>query len=147
MCCRTNGERRATSSSQTSKPSARSWVTVPGALVAWFLESVGTAGILRMMVGWADRSAHVVTAVGYCDASGTQVFEGTVQGEIALAEAGANGFGYDPIFVSAGSRCTFVELSDEEKDGVSMRRLALDKARTALNLDARLVGEALPVQL
>lgn len=110
------------------------WNGLPGAFVSWFLDGVGNEGIIRMMVGWADRSAHVVTAVGYCDDAGTQVFEGSVQGEIAPAEAGNNGFGYDPIFIPVGSRQTFAQLSDEEKDGVSMRRLALDKARKALNM-------------
>jgi XTP/dITP diphosphohydrolase len=110
------------------------WNGLPGALVSWFLDSVGNAGIIRMMAGWPDRSAHVVTAIGYCDESGPRVFEGAVQGEIALEERGGNGFGYDPIFIPYGVSRTFAELTNEEKDQVSMRRLALDKARTELKL-------------
>ncbi|HET6355407.1 RdgB/HAM1 family non-canonical purine NTP pyrophosphatase [Streptomyces sp.] len=110
------------------------WNGLPGALVSWFLDSVGNAGIIRMMAGWPDRSARVVTAIGYCDEGGTAVFEGAVTGHIASEEAGTNGFGYDPIFIPAGCDRTFAQLTDEEKDSISMRRRALDKARSALKL-------------
>ncbi len=110
------------------------WNGLPGALVSWFLDSVGNVGLIRMMAGWPDRSAQVVTAIGYCDEGGTQVFVGTVEGKIAPEEAGSNGFGYDPIFIPGGHDQTFAQLSDDEKDAISMRRRALDKARSALKL-------------
>lgn len=50
------------------------------------------------------------------------VADGTVDGEIALAERGGGGFGYDPIFVPAGSGGrTFAEMGVEEKNAVSHR--------------------------
>jgi XTP/dITP diphosphohydrolase len=48
--------------------------------------------------------------------------EGSVEGEIALAELGVSGFGYDPIFVPAGSGGrTFAEMGVVEKNEVSHR--------------------------
>lgn len=105
------------------------WKTLPGALVAWFLDSVGNEGIIRMLSGWESRNASVTTAVGYCDADGVVVFEGTVLGEIAEAPRGSNGFGYDPIFVPEGGSKTFAEMDDSEKDQVSMRKLALEQVK------------------
>jgi XTP/dITP diphosphohydrolase len=51
---------------------------------------------------------------------------GWVDGTIALAPRGRNGFGYDPVFepVEADGR-TFAELTTEEKNGISHRARAL----------------------
>lgn len=111
------------------------WGKLPGALIAWFLDEVGNEGVLKMLAGWEDRSAHVTTAIGYCDQDGVRVFEGTVKGSVAEILRGDNGFGYDPIFVPEGSDLTFAEMSDEQKDRVSMRRLALEEVKKALVLD------------
>lgn len=105
------------------------WGELPGALIAWFLDNVGCDGVLRMLAGWDDRSARVVTALGYCDERGVQVFDGELTGSIAPEVRGENGFGYDPIFIPAGSDKTFAELTGEQKDAISMRALAAAKLR------------------
>ena len=48
------------------------------------------------------------------------VTEGSCTGRIGPAEAGAGGFGYDPLFVLADGR-TLAELAPDEKDRVSHR--------------------------
>lgn len=48
-------------------------------------------------------------------------------GSIARAEAGANGFGYDPVFVPAGHTRTAAELDPVEKDAQSHRARAAAK--------------------
>lgn len=103
------------------------WGELPGALVAWFLDNVGCEGLLKMLEGWSDRSARVVTALGYCDEHGVQVFDGELRGSIATELRGENGFGYDPIFIPGGKDQTFAELSNEQKDAMSMRALAAAK--------------------
>lgn len=108
------------------------WNNLPGALIAWFLDNVGNEGILRMLEGWPDRSARVVTALGYCDEQGSRVFIGEVAGTIAEVMRGDNGFGYDPIFVpdgQTGQAKTFAEMGPEEKDAHSMRALAAQQLR------------------
>jgi XTP/dITP diphosphohydrolase len=48
--------------------------------------------------------------------------EGVVDGHIASAAAGANGFGYDPVFVpDGGTGRTFAQMSAEEKHACSHR--------------------------
>ena len=102
------------------------WGNLPGALVKWFLDEVGNEGILKMLEGWTDRSAYVITSIGYADNERRFVVKGVVEGEIATEPRGANGFGYDEIFIPKGYDKTFAEMTDVEKDEVSMRSRAVE---------------------
>ena len=53
------------------------------------------------------------------------VAQGTWEGRISLDPRGSGGFGYDPIFLPAGSERTAAELSASEKNAVSHRGQAL----------------------
>jgi len=55
----------------------------------------------------------------------TRYAEGTCEGEILLEERGANGFGYDPLFVVHGRGLTMAELSRDEKNRISHRARAV----------------------
>jgi non-canonical purine NTP pyrophosphatase (RdgB/HAM1 family) len=72
------------------------WNGLPGALVAWFLDTVGLQGILDMAVGITDRRATATAALGYAGATGVRVFQGTVYSTLATEPRGTSGFGYDP---------------------------------------------------
>ena len=53
-------------------------------------------------------------------------FEGTLEGVIAPARKGDNGFGYDPVFIpDCYPDCTVAELDDEAKNAISHRGKAL----------------------
>jgi XTP/dITP diphosphohydrolase len=60
------------------------------------------------------------------------VVRGEWSGAIANAPRGDGGFGYDPVFVPAGSERSAAELSPAEKDAASHRGLALAKLLPAL---------------
>lgn len=62
------------------------------------------------------------------------VSEGICQGRIAFAPRGKNGFGYDPLFIPAGYRRTFGELSARTKNRISHRARALRKIARKLSL-------------
>jgi XTP/dITP diphosphohydrolase len=81
----------------------------------------------------ADRSARFVCALAIAH-QGDILFEttATVEGLLADAPAGSNGFGYDPIFWYPGYRQTFGEVSDEEKTAVSHRGQAIRAFRQYL---------------
>lgn len=76
-----------------------------------------------------DRSARFVCAMAIADETGEIKFltEGVCSGKIALNAAGANGFGYDPIFIPDGFEQTFGELSGEIKQKISHRARAIRK--------------------
>jgi XTP/dITP diphosphohydrolase len=83
--------------------------------------------LLRALAALADgggaRRARFRTVALAAFPDGTELWaEGTVEGSIAAAGRGTNGFGYDPVFVpdGVGGR-TFAEMQADEKDAVSHR--------------------------
>lgn len=74
-----------------------------------------------------DRRARFVCVVAIVNADGEvlNVAEGTCEGTITFAPRGAGGFGYDPLFIPDGYSQTFAELSEEIKNRISHRALAL----------------------
>ena len=60
------------------------------------------------------------------------VFLGRVNGTVSLEPKGTNGFGYDPIFVPENYTKTFAEMSLEEKNVISHRKIAITKLRSFL---------------
>lgn len=83
--------------------------------------------LLKNMEGVADRRARFRTVVALILDNKEYLFEGIVYGRIAEAESGAEGFGYDPLFVPDGFDRTFAEMSAEEKNAVSHRGRAVRK--------------------
>jgi XTP/dITP diphosphohydrolase len=65
------------------------------------------------------------------------VAEGRWLGTIARAPRGANGFGYDPLFVVDGRGVTAAELGDDEKNRISHRGQALARLLALLRERAR----------
>ena len=59
-------------------------------------------------------------------------FEGRVDGTLTFPPRGANGFGYDPIFVPAGHEQTFGEMDPAAKHAMSHRADAFRKLVAAL---------------
>lgn len=113
------------------------WGELPGALIKWFLESVGNEGILDMLKSAPSRSATVTTAIGFCNQNGSQVFVGELDGKIADKSKGENGFGYDPIFIPKDSNRTFAEMTNAEKDAISMRAIASKAMKQSLQINEK----------
>jgi XTP/dITP diphosphohydrolase len=77
--------------------------------------------------------ARFVCAVVVCSPSGELLRAwGECPGEIIPEFRGGNGFGYDPIFLVAGTNKTMAELPDEEKNQLSHRARALQAALPGL---------------
>lgn len=76
-----------------------------------------------------NRKAKFVCVMTLVDAEGNILFQsrGECHGEIAKKQSGVNGFGYDPIFLVEGTRLTMAEMSEEEKNEISHRGMALKK--------------------
>ena len=58
--------------------------------------------------------------------------EGACEGEIIPEERGDGGFGYDPIFFIRETGCTMAEMAEDEKNRISHRAHALEKAKEIL---------------
>ncbi len=81
---------------------------------------------LKLMEGKTDRSAEFRTAVALSAPDGIISLQlGVVKGSISTQEIGDKGFGYDAVFIVESLNRTYAELSDNEKNEISHRALAL----------------------
>ena len=82
----------------------------------------------------ALRTARFATVAIACRPDGREVVaRGEVEGVIAAAPAGENGFGYDPVFVPVeGDGRTFAQMSAAEKHALSHRGRAFKALAAAL---------------
>ncbi len=71
-----------------------------------------------------ERKASVKCCVTYYENGNYIIGKGEIKGYIATEMRGKNGFGFDSIFELEDGR-TFAELTKEEKNQISHRRLAL----------------------
>ena len=79
------------------------------------------------------RTARFACAVAAVFPDGTEkVVRENMEGRIAYESAGANGFGYDPIFYLPEYGCTSAELSPEDKNAISHRGKALRAIRVVI---------------
>ena len=97
--------------------------------------------LLSEMAGVADRGARFRTVVALVSWQGDMHYvTGECEGTIAETERGANGFGYDSVFVPAdGDGRTFAEMTAQEKDALSHRARAMGQIP---GLIARITGTA-----
>ena len=108
------------------------WKGLPGALIKWFLDTVGIEGILKMLGDETNRKAVAKTAVGFFDGTQAHIFVGEISGTIPETARGAGGFGWDTIFIPDGYEKTFAEMTAAEKNAISMRKLALEHMKAGL---------------
>lgn len=75
-----------------------------------------------------NRKAKYVCAIAYIDIDGNEVVvEGEVHGLINDKQVGSKGFGYDPIFYYPPYETTLANVSEEMKNKISHRAIALQK--------------------
>ena len=83
--------------------------------------------VLNRLAGGQHRSANFRTVIALIIDRKETLFEGACKGRIAKARSGAEGFGYDPIFIPDGFRETFAEMNKDEKGSISHRGKAVEK--------------------
>ncbi len=82
------------------------------------------------------RTARFRTVcVGILGDGREQVAEGVLEGRIALAPRGDQGFGYDPVFELDDAGTTLAELNAAEKNRISHRARAVRAMRDALETE------------
>ena len=89
--------------------------------------------LLTQLEGISNRKARFSAALCLCVPDEfTLISEGHCYGNIAESPRGANGFGYDPVFVPEGFNQTFAELPPDVKNKISHRTNAFKKIFTVL---------------
>lgn len=79
------------------------------------------------------RAARFVCVVAiYAPDGEASLFEGRVEGRIAQAPRGSNGFGYDPVFLFGDFAQTMAEIPEMRKNRISHRANALAAAQPFL---------------
>jgi XTP/dITP diphosphohydrolase len=89
--------------------------------------------VLEMLGSNENRNARFRTVIALIINNNEFLFEGTVDGKITYELRGAEGFGYDPVFIPNGKTRTFAEMELEEKNTVSHRARAFEKLKDFLN--------------
>ena len=90
--------------------------------------------LLAELAGASDRRARYVCELVVLAPDGSETgASGTLEGHIADEPRGAEGFGYDPIFVPLGEELTVAELGNEWKASHSHRARAAAALAAALS--------------
>ncbi|MFH1392129.1 MAG: non-canonical purine NTP pyrophosphatase [bacterium] len=82
----------------------------------------------RIVKAYENEPAEAVCVIGLSDG---KIFKGIIKGKIVTSK-GKHGFGWDPIFQPEGYNKTFAQMTPEEKNNLSMRKIALEKLRKYL---------------
>ena len=78
-----------------------------------------------------NRKIDFVTAIALSDGNKTICQKGVLSGYVSESIRGENGFGFDEIFELENGK-TLAELSNEEKNKISARRIAIEKIRKVI---------------
>ncbi len=93
----------------------------PGPYVRWLLEAAGGKGLAAIAYALNNRAAKAQCCVAYWDGTAGKVFLGESHGDVLVDPRGERHFGWDAWFQPHGSKKTFAEMTDDEKDAVSHR--------------------------
>lgn len=100
---------------------------LPGPLIKWFMKAIDVGGLADLAERFNNQEAEAKTIIGYArNKDDIKYFEGVIKGKI-VHPRGETKFGWDPIFQPEGYDKTFAEMGIEEKNTISMRRLAMNK--------------------
>ena len=106
----------------------------PGVQTARWAEGRHVEKLLGVLGGDNDRRARYVCELVAISPEGTTLRgTGVLEGTIASAASGAEGFGFDPIFVPRGETQTVAELGDDWKARHSHRAVAARALLDALS--------------
>ena len=100
---------------------------LPGALIKFFIKRLELKQVCNLIKH--NRRALAKTCIAYFDGKEVRLFIGETKGSIAAEPRGAEGFGWDPIFIPEGSDKTFAELTAEEKQSGFMRFEAIGQLK------------------
>lgn len=93
----------------------------PGPLIKWMLQSLGAEGLARAAAAQGDVRATARCGLFYKDAERSLLAEGVAEGTLITPGRGAEGFGWDPVFLPLEGGQTYAELTGAAKLAISHR--------------------------
>lgn len=112
------------------------WQGMPGALVAWFVNGLGPAGIWDVVAPLEDHAAVATSALGVVHSGERGLWSDTTSGRV-VAPRGSTA-GWTSVFEVDGTGLTLAEMSVADRHAVTMRRRPLQHCRAWL--EARAAG-------
>lgn len=107
------------------------WGRLPWPLIKRFYEDVGNEGLYELAKNSGKYKAKATVLIGYAkNKDEIQFFEGTVEGKVSKPVP--TDFFRDGIFQPNGHDKPYAAMSKEEKNEISMRRIALNKLKIFL---------------
>jgi len=104
----------------------------PGPQIKWLLESIGSEEIAKLVRKYENHKASATVIIGFSNNKEVIFFESTVNGKIVLPKVKTD-FGWDNIFVPEDRDKTYAEMTQEEKNKISVRRIVLNKLKDYLD--------------
>lgn len=91
------------------------------------------AKVLEELKNIENRNAYFIAVFCLILDGKEYFFEGRINGTISKSIMGADGFGYDPIFIPENYTQSFAEMSAEEKNSMSHRGRAVEQLNKFLS--------------
>lgn len=102
---------------------------LPGPLIKWFMKTIGNEGLYNLAQKLGNNKAEAKTIIGYAKSiDEIYYFEGSIKGVIVYPSQKSD-FGWDPIFQPEGFLKSFAEMTQQEKNEISMRSVAFNKLK------------------
>lgn len=105
---------------------------LPGPLIKWFNDFLGTQGMVRLVKGMKNQNATVSTHIAFAkSATEVKFFVASVRGKI-VDPRGSYKWGYDEIFLPQNSNKTLSQQKAKGDFSESSRGLAIKKLKQYL---------------
>lgn len=102
---------------------------LPGPFIKWFLDKLNAEGIYNLVKnGNTNTNAVCLLSLGIIKSGEIVQFNGTVPGKLVEPQ-GNGGFGWDRAFLPDCKSKTYGEMTEEEKNKISHRTLAVNQFR------------------
>jgi XTP/dITP diphosphohydrolase len=99
---------------------------IPGGLTQVFWDALKADKVSQLFGSDEEGTVEAVTDLCYIDGRQFYEFNGAISGRISKEPKGPPDFQWDCVFVPDKLKQTFAEMGPDEKNKISMRRIALD---------------------
>ncbi len=105
---------------------------LPGTFIKWFIEELGLDSLCDLAKTLEHQNAACSITYALFDGTTVQYFEATQNGTISDSPRGTNGFGWNAIFIPAGTPLTYAEMDEPTFAEWNIRAHAIKKLKEYL---------------